>query len=305
MKRLPPLSAAFLLAGLSTVCLGQDSSPPAAEPKDPNVLRGPKVEEEAKARTLVSRDYQGKLVRLEVDPAQAALDLIELDPKDREAAHKIILERDALIDKLVFDNLKTIAELAQARQAGDAETTSRLIKDLWDKSAPWRERGRLADELARVLPDDKARQLKSLVDEYVRAAVEDRRAQPGKDGKAPGALGAVLAEGLEGFGREIKRSYERVFLSQAKDFDALIAKLQLTPEQESKVRQLVGDLFQKTYGKPTKAQSSKVFLQVYALLDPEQRRMLAEQIGRDRRDELRHPAGKAAEPEQVPESPAK
>ena len=99
MKRLIPLSAAFLLVGLPPLSRGQDS--PAPEPKkDPNVLRGPKVAEDAKAKTLVSRDYQGKLVRLDVDPAQAALDLIELDAKEREAAHNIILERDALIDKL-------------------------------------------------------------------------------------------------------------------------------------------------------------------------------------------------------------
>jgi hypothetical protein len=142
----------------------------------------------------------------------------------------------------------------------------------------------MLSDLMPVLPEDKFTELKKMVEEYNRAAAQDRSSDPmtGKD--KPNAIGGLLAQGFENFGAEARASFRRVVEAGGKDFDRLIQMLQLTPEQEGKVRQKAGDLYQKTYGKPTKAQQIRLLLGIYAELDTEQRHRLARYIGEESRE---------------------
>ena len=150
------------------------------------------------------------------------------------------------------------------------------------------QKGPLVDQVADALPAAKAAELKRLHEEYITAATQDRmdgemtdadnaRCAEGREGRR-GRFQANMAERLQGFGQEIRRSYERVFASRTAEFQELVKDLGLSPEVESKVQRIFVDLFQKTYGKPTKAQSTKAFLEAYALLDPEQRAKLRERL---------------------------
>ncbi len=259
---------------------------------DPSPLAGPKVDEQPgekstptttdamTPRTLVERDFEGKLRRLEVSPALAALELLSLSDEERKATQQIIDERNMLMDELVQDHLKEISQLAGAFQSGDRAAGMKLLKPLIEGSAELRARGKLVDELAGVLSESNAKELQRLTTEYTRALVSERMkdGNPQQPGKKLSRLEAGGFEYLAGFGQEIKRSYERVFALQAKDFDDLLAKLSLTPEQESKIRGMVTDLVQKTYGKSTQAQQTKVFIDVYAVLDEDQRKVLLEEV---------------------------
>ena len=117
--------------------------------------------------------------------------------------------------------------------------------------------------------------------------------------KHPNRVGLMLAQGFEGFGQEIKGAFRRVVEDGGKEFDELLKMLRLTPEQESRIRQKAGDLFQKTYGKTTKGQQIQLFLDIYAELDAEQRHTLALHIGEEskaRRDAAPHAPGKTDGP---------
>src|SRR5207237_189456 len=127
--------------------------------------------------------------------------------------------------------------------------------------------------------------LRRMVDEYNRLAAEERMSDPteGKSGEKPNRFGALIAQGFEGFGQEVRASVQRVVEAGGQDFENLLKMLVLTPEQESHIRQKAMDLHLKTYGKPTKGQQFRLFLDIYGELDAEQRHRLAEFIGEENR----------------------
>lgn len=248
-------------------------------------LRGPSVSEKPKNASLIERDFAGHIKRPDTDPALAALEKLKLSPEEKAATEKIVAERDTIIDQIVLDNLKLLVQLNNARQSGDKAGTRQYVAEAAEKLKPLTSRGRLVEELKGALAPANAAELARLVDEYRAASIDDRMKaeSSGKGGEAGQRLKATAAEFLEGYGQEVRRSYERVIGSRAKDFDALIKSLSLTPEQEGKVRQLVTDLVQKTSGKATPAQRSKVFVEIYKVLNAEQRTALIEKIAEQRR----------------------
>lgn len=264
---------------------------------DGGALAGPKVVERERARaSIVEREFDGKLKRLEQHPALVALDRLELTSEQRAKATEVVVSRNTQLDTIVRDNLRAIIEAALARQAGDQAAAQAKFGELLKKARPFLDRGTLLSELRPALPTDQYQQLKHAVDEYNAAAAQDAMDAPGA--KRQNRIGAALAQGFEGFGLEVKASYERVFADRNKEFEELLQHLDLTPEQESKVRQKVLDLVQKTYGKPTRAQQVRVFLNIYSELTPEQRKKLAQRIGEERQAERGLPARKreAAKP---------
>ncbi|MBX3358669.1 MAG: hypothetical protein KF745_09595 [Phycisphaeraceae bacterium] len=264
---------------------------PASTPADPtsdgSALKGPAVTAAAVAPTLVQRDFSGKVVRLETNPAEAAVRVMPLDAASRAAVDRILLERSRLLDQLVTENLQTISLLHNAREAGDKAEATRLVQELAAKAKPLRDRGVLAQELIAALPPDEGKELKRMVQEYWKAVVDEDLAKPAseREDKSPGAtrMAGVRDSARTEFariaGQEIKSAYERTIGQQSRDFDALIAQLSLTPAQESKVRKIVGDSFNKSFGKATPNERAQVFWKVYAELDETQKKQILERIG--------------------------
>lgn len=276
-------AAALLLAAAPTRAqsAADDSAP----------LGGPKVEtrDAERSHTLVERDFDGKLKRID-DPLVAALELLDLSDADRAAAQDVLDARAAEMDALVRDNLKEIAELASARQSGDQTAARGLLADLLRKAKPITSKGTVLEQVKAVLSNKDGAELERLVGEYSAATAAERAENPmGEAGartprtRVGKRLQAQAIERLAGLGGEIKRSYERVFGGRAGELQELVAKLGLSPEQESRVTQIFTDLFQKTYGKPTRAQSTKAFFEAYALMNDEQkarfRELAAERTG--------------------------
>ncbi|HMN40590.1 MAG TPA: hypothetical protein PKE29_07060 [Phycisphaerales bacterium] len=298
-----------LVAMLACLCLcecaaaprihGAPPAPPEplpAAPSDADALRGPTVSRSPNRpeHSIVERDFNGRLRKSEEHPVLLALARLDLTPEQKAAADKVLAERGATLDTIVRDNLRLLVEYAQAKQSDDAPALAKLQPEILEKVRPFLKRGTMLSELVPVLPEDKLAELRRMLDEYNAVAAQDRAADSmtGKD--KPNRLGAMLAGGFENFGAEARASYERVVGAAGKDFENLIKMLVLTPEQESKVRQKVGDLFQKTYGKPTKGQIARLFLDVYADLDTEQRHRLARYIGEENR--ARRPRGTLSKP---------
>jgi hypothetical protein len=257
---------------------------PTSDP-DADALRGPSLNRhpDRPERSIVRRDFQGRLKKLDENPAMAALGVLRLSPEEKQRVDKIVGDRAAALDTIVRDNLRLIIELAQAKQSGESESTRRLQAQVLEKASPFFKRGPLLGEVRPALTDEHFAELKRMVDEYNAVAADDRMGDPMTGPKKDNKLGALLAQGFEGFAAEARASYERVVGAGGKEFEALIRMLSLTSEQESGIRQKAGDLFQKTYGKPTKRQQFQLFMDIYAQLDVEQRHKLADYIGEENR----------------------
>jgi hypothetical protein len=280
-------------AGTTGAAWADDAPLPAAMPApEPAVLKGPTVKPagEALSRlTLVERDFQGRVKELDTDPVSAALPKLGLDGTTLEACTIILAQRREILDRIVGDNLLTLLKIQQSRQTGDTGEVRRLTRELVGKAGELRERGRLMDELEGVMPADKHAELRRMVTEYVVAsggshegdgAMGDEGQGGGGDKAGRGGRGRAAAAGFASMlGAEIRRSYERVVGQRVAEFDALIKRLELTPEQEGKVRALAQASFDKNQGrKPSRAEGTRVFLEIYRELNEEQRAKLIEYV---------------------------
>jgi hypothetical protein len=246
-------------------------------------LAGPKVVEAGAATpTLVQRGYDGGVTRLDVSPEEAALALLNLDDGAKESTQRVLGERAAILDKIVLDNLDLLIELHTAGEAGDKATVVRIGLDLMRKSEPLRARGLLRDELAKAMPAGRRDEFLRLVNEYWRAIGDEAKA------KGKGRLGGVVEERGRLLGEAVKQSFERqVDRKGEEDFERLLARLELRPEQETRVRHMAEDFVVGAKFRPTRAQEAAFLVRVMAVLDQGQRRRLAQYLGEQGRAEMK------------------
>jgi hypothetical protein len=179
------------LAGVAAVCLvavlhaepePTKTEPPAATPPapEPTVLAGPKVADKTEKLTLVQRDSEGKLVRVEDRPEIAAIPFLKLSGDAKKAADKVLNEHGTMVARVLNENQGLFLQIQNARQAGDLRGSIPLMRELRQK-APELWEPALIDKLARALPVEKAAQLRSIVGEYFVAVADE----PGPDGRNP------------------------------------------------------------------------------------------------------------------------
>lgn len=247
---------------------------PAAPDADP--LAGPRIADRtADALSIIKRDDAGRITLLDVAPAEAAVRAIKLDDVTRAKVDRVLRDHAVVIDRFVADNLSLLVEAAQSR-AANREHLTKALDQLRQQAGPLRDRGMLGQQLNKVLAPDQQQQVRQLVADYWKA-LNDERESEAKARNQPLDRGALTRELVTSvLGGEVRRSYDRVVGQQARDFDALLKHLNLTPEQEGKVRQIVGDSFQQSEGKVSPAERARLFAEVWKLLDPPQRDKLRE-----------------------------
>lgn len=240
----------------------------------PAPLNGPRVTDASTRRSLVERDFSGTLKRPEAPPEEAALDLLALDPQTKSKTDAILTARAEILDKIVTDNIDLVVKFANARQAGDRAAQFALLDEFSRKLQPLNARGKLADELKSALPPEHAREYDAILSEYRRAATDADVAEAQARGEKLSRLQANLRENLASLGLQIKRSYERTIAAKAADFEQLIGQLNLRPEQDTKIRNLVTNYVQDTKGRATAEQRRTLFLRIMGELDPDQQKTL-------------------------------
>lgn len=87
-------------------------------------------------------------------------------------------------------------------------------------------------------------------------------------GRAP--RGSRVA--LRVLGDEVKRSYEAMIAEGKERLERVIGELQLTPQQEERVRAIVTEFGQKTKLNPSGGERARLFAEIASELTPEQRR---------------------------------
>ena len=260
------------LALTLALALPQPETTPAPTPTpEPDALAGPTVAPDAPA-SLVVRDFDGKLRRLEIPAEEAALELLKLSPEEQAKADAVIAARRAQLDGIVGQNLELLLKFKTAKEAGSTQEVQQYLRQMLAKLGPVRDKGRLVDQLGTVLSPEKATELRRLSAEYWKAVIDDETGDSGERAKVTGRvmLGAI--------GLEIKRAYETRVGGQLAEVDDLIARLGLTAEQESRVRAVVLEYGQQTLGKPTDSQKAKLFIDLNTILTKEQRGVFLREI---------------------------
>jgi len=289
-------AAVVLACGLASGVLAQPGGPAPAGPGDGTELGGPKVMPSVGLGTIVERDSSGRLVKLEVSPAEAALGKLTLSDAERDAAQGVIARRARAFDDLVRANTKEILAIYNASQSGRKAEAFRGLSALWDKASAVRTPGPLADQLAKVLTPENAKKLRGIVDEYFAAAVdEERPASKGEGGMgAMGAdEGATARVMLKAIGVELANSYRRTVTQGGAEFDALIKELSLTGEQEGKLRTLVQEALLEGDPGVSPRERRRIFATIWRDLNAEQRQILTEKMrAQDEGPGMRKPKGK-------------
>jgi hypothetical protein len=281
--------ALALLAG-SVVAQPSSPAPPAKpEPCVDCPPLPPGVSDGAGNFSIVTRDERGRAQRLDVNPAQAAARKLPLSDDARRAVEQVLGERERQLDTFVRDNLRDVLRLQSASSAGNTGEARRIVNDLRDKSDVLRRAGHLAQDLAPALTPEQNELLSRLVRDYWQALVRDESESARVRGDRFDMALFMSNESAAMTGAELRGAYTRVFGEATRDFDDALRALNLTPEQDFKVRKLAPESFRKSYAALSPEQRLGQFVEVLGTLTPEQREQLLVSV-RGVREPARTPA---------------
>ncbi len=263
------LAPLFLITAPAWAQVAPDSALPPAS--TPGALSGPTIEATSKApMTLVARDFDGKLRRLEISAEEAALERLTLSDEEKSLTAEILRERGAILDGVVGKNTDLLIRLQGLRESRTPDGVAAL-RQMAAKLEPLRKRGRLRDEIASVLEIENQKRFVTMVDEYHAAIIADTLAELRKDNPDATIAEATGRERLLGLGHEIRRSYERTLAEKTGKLEEIITLLKLDEAQEAKVRALALEFGQQSMGRPTQAQTMRLIGDISRELNTEQR----------------------------------
>lgn len=274
----------LLVSAAGASALAQADSPAAPSPLI-GPLTGPSVDATKAKRSLVERDYEGKVRRLEIPAEEAAIGLLGLSEMDRAKADEVIRERAATLDKVVIENVDLLLEMQTARASGDMAKVRDVIQRFTAKLEGLRSRGKPVDEIASALPEANREEYRRLVKEYHRAVYDELAQEAKSRGERWRPREIIARQVAQAVGAEVKRSYERQIGSRTQEFEQVLARLDLSPEQEAEIRRMVNQWAQEVKLNPTPTQRREIVEKVLSKLTPTQRRaalreFLAERAGR-------------------------
>ena len=236
-----------------------------AQRDDP--LRGPDVAERD-TRTLVGRTMTGAFVRVEGRPEVAAANLLDLDDETRARVDAIVDDRAMALRMLLVDEIDTVRDITDAMTEGDRDRAAALSDRLhraMDADTP---RDPLLEPIAAVLPDDRAAELRRLVDEYWSAWIGAAARRAETPDETTDRLGAQL------FQREVREAYDASLRRYRDALEAIYQAVEPTPEQRAAIRELVIEHIRATRLDATPAQRRDAMLRIYQLLDDERQERL-------------------------------
>ncbi|MBS0197650.1 MAG: hypothetical protein JSR77_12925 [Planctomycetes bacterium] len=240
-----------------------------------SLLAGPKTAAGAAAPTLVERGMDGRLVRPEARPEVAALALITLTPEQREPVTEFLNTRAAKVTELLKDHRDLLLKIQAARQSDAREELMPLLRELRSFAVPLVEPP-LMEQLAAKLPGEQAGQLRSIVGEYMRAVMAEESAKAPDNADRRGAVAAQytpIPPRIEVMllVRELARTLGEVVKERKERTDALIKPLDLTPEQDAKVRAIIRNAGEQANGSPSAQARREMWEKIMQELTPEQR----------------------------------
>ena len=277
---------------------GVSGSPvaPVAAPDPGGVLAGPSVAASpAKAKlTIIDRGFDGMLEPLDAEPETAAVFRLKLDDESLWA----VLARDAARSKAFSDFvtahyeqvLAAGSDLQAMRSMEPADRAAAFgrIRKLFADMQPFAARGTLIDECSAILTAEQQTEARRMVTEWHAARKAELRREIFPDGT--GELDRQADERLEfrmrleSIGGMVKRTITQRAESRKAQFEDVTNRLDLTPEQTEKVRNLFMEIgVQEIQGKREPSAYSMrerqhIFGELAKILDEPQRAKLRDMI---------------------------
>ena len=277
---------------------GVSGSPvaPVAAPDPGGVLAGPSVAASpAKAKlTIIDRGFDGMLEPLDAEPETAAVFRLKLDDESLWA----VLARDAARSKAFSDFVTAHYEQVlaagsdlqamRAMEPADRAAAFGRIRKLFADMQPFAARGTLIDECSAILTAEQQTEARRMVTEWHAARKAELRREIFPDGT--GELDRQADERLEfrmrleSIGGMVKRTITQRAESRKAQFEDVTNRLDLTPEQTEKVRNLFMEIgVQEIQGKREPSAYSMrerqhIFGELAKILDEPQRAKLRDMI---------------------------
>lgn len=250
------------------------AEPPTGEPVEAEqaLLGGPAVEERPEGRaTLVRWGYDGRLERLETTPEQAAVELLELTPMQRDAVDGVLARRMAVFDEVVIESLDLAVRFDSARALKDWGAMRALVFGIVGRLGQLIEGGPARVQIAEALPAEEAERFEALVDEYYRAMLADEKKLAEREGRRFKPIDAALtARGAE-LEREVERAIKRSAAMGDAGFDIFLQAMGLAPEVESMIRQRSIAFANEHNFNPSKEAEDGFYAELFVELDRESR----------------------------------
>lgn len=266
------LAVTLVLTALCPLASARQDATPMGEPAQPRepadqpVLRGPKVEDQA-ARTLLRSDMQGRFLKVDGRPEEAAVAQIPMDPGRREQARALIADRASALMTYLVDNIDLIKETTDATKSGDTAAAQRIARDLYDRFDPAHSRDPLLAPLATVLMPEETAELKRLADEYWKGWIDaQQRSSPKATREAiQGRLQFEL------FQTELRTAYDYTLRPYQIKIDRICEVTDATPEQRAAIRDAVISYIKAARLRPSDEQRAELAKAIYSALDEERR----------------------------------
>ncbi len=250
-----------------------------AQEPTPDALQGPRVVEHARPASLVQREMGGALVRLEVRPEEAALELLDLTKEQKEAAAKAVQERFVQVSKALSEDYDLFLKIQAARQGGaEREELVPLVREFAEAARPLLDPP-LVERIGAVVPEERRARYRELVDEYKKAVIQDEAAKRESKEVVSERRAAMRAE-INLTLREMGRALRATVTDRRERTDELIKKLDVTPDQEAKIRAIIRETAGKegVVGELNEERRREMMQKVLAELTPEQRRAAIERL---------------------------
>lgn len=281
MLRITPVVITALAACVSA----QETAQPPAPAREPALLSGPRVEAKESRATLIKRDFNGKLTRLDDRPEHAALALLNLTAEERKPADAVLDARSVKVAKVLSDHIDLFTKIQNARQGGGkAEEMRPLLREMHDAAGDLLDPP-LRTKVAEALPEAKRAEFARIVEEYITALASEEAPggkpaaddQPMTDtprrraGAATGPGAAARIE-LNLLLRELGRELNSVVTTRREQTEAFLRAIDATPEQADKIQKIFREQGAQAGLHPTREQRAETMRKVFEVLTPEQRR---------------------------------
>lgn len=274
-----PLAIGLVLLQAASFAAAQTTPPEPrpAQTQPADALGGPVIEPDDRD-TLVVYEYGGGLQDLGLPPAEAALELVDLDPETAERVAKILTERAMLAEQLIIDNFELVSQGEAVETSGSKLEKGVFFLQVVQALKPLIDRGSLEDEIRSVLPEETAERFDALLDEYWGAVGQSRVDQARAKGETLRLRKAVREARRDQLGKEVELAAQRALESERFTIDYITKGLELTSSQRDRIRALITDFSGRTMGDPSQSEKERLFVEVIAYLNEQQRTLILERI---------------------------
>lgn len=253
--------------------------PPAPPKQDSAESAAPKADAPSQPATLVKRDEKGRIVRLTVLPAEAAVGVMTLRPESRRQAERIVADMQDAMERFARENIAAVVRLHEARRADRSAEVTRIAGELWDRHKELRGRAGAAQEMMAFMNDAEKAELRRLVQEYLQARIEEESARAKAALRSFDPREFIRAEQVAVLAEDLIRAYGRISAKHVRDAEGLTEGLQLTPEQRTSIRAILADAYLDGFGEASPDGQAAAMRRVLSVLSPAQQSALLRRLG--------------------------